>query len=215
MAGSVRSGAVGAARKFDSLARNYREHDYADPDAYAVRRARAIAAAAPRSEPGESLLDLGCGDGNMAPPLLALGLGYRGIDASPAMVEEARRRNPGVEFSLADFERYEPPEPVDVVICLRSLYLVPDPLALFRLVHGYTRRKFVFDFKPSVRDPQPLVEALREAGFADVELRPFFLPQRRKLPHAVLPLVTGLERSGPVARVLLRRVGIVLCAARP
>jgi SAM-dependent methyltransferase len=206
---------VGAASKFDSLARDYREHDYADPEQYAERRARAIVAAAPRSQPGESLLDLGCGDGNMALPLVALGLRYRGIDASEAMVEEARRRNPGIEFAVADFQRYEPPEPVDVTICLRSLYLVPEPLAFFRLVRGYTRRKLVFDFKPSVREPRPVLEALRDAGFASTELRPFFLPQRRRLPRGVLPVVSGVERSGPLARMLLRRVGIVLCVARP
>src|ERR1043166_4621693 len=108
-----------AVQKFDGLARNYREHDYADPDLYAGRRAQAIVAAPPRSRPGESVLDLGCGDGNMAPPLVSRGLLCRGTEASEPMVEEARRRNPGVDFEVARFEEYEPPEPVDVTICLR------------------------------------------------------------------------------------------------
>src|SRR5581483_5258227 len=108
--------------KFDRIAAGYAEHDYADPARYAARRAAVIVSLGPRLEPGESVLDLGCGDGIMARPLTAFGLRYRGVDASAGMVDAARVRNPGLPFDVARSEDYEPTEPVDATICLRSFY---------------------------------------------------------------------------------------------
>jgi SAM-dependent methyltransferase len=199
--------------KFDRIARGYSEHDYADPVRYAARRAEVILALGPRLERGETVLDLGCGDGIMATPLTAHGLRYRGVDASEGMVVAARARNPGVPFEVARSEEYEPSEPVDATICLRSFYYPPDRQAFFRRVRGYTLKKFVFDFRPRVHDPASVVADLEAAGFARIELRPFFLPQLRHLPGAVVPLVFALERSGPLASLAARRYGRLFCAA--
>ena len=84
-------------------------------------------------------------------------------------------------------EDYSPPEPVDLTICLRSFYLAEDRVGFFRHVRGYTRKKFVFDFRPMVFPVDGVLSDLREAGFSRIELRPFFLPQRKALPGAVLP----------------------------
>jgi SAM-dependent methyltransferase len=200
--------------KFDRIASGYSEHDYADPQRYAARRAQVILELGPRLEPGDTVLDLGCGDGIMAPPLTAYGLRYRGVDASEGMVEAARARNPGLPFAVARSEAYEPPEPVDATICLRSFYYPPDRQAFFRRVAGYTRKKFVFDFRPRVHDPASVVADLEAAGFAQIELRPFFLPQLRRLPAAAVPLVYALERSGPLASLAARRYGRLFCAAQ-
>ena len=35
-------------------------------------------------------------------------------------------------------------------------------------------------------------------------LRPFFVPQTRRLPRIAVRLLIGLERAGPLARVALR-----------
>ena len=45
---------------------------------------------------------------------------------------------------------------------------------------------------------------LDAAGFARVELRPFFVPQTQRLPQPAVALLRGLERVGPVARLALR-----------
>jgi len=199
--------------KFDRIAAGYSEHDYADPQRYAARRAQVIVELGPSLEPGASVLDLGCGDGIMAAPLAAHGLRYWGTDASAGMIEAARRRNPGVPFEVARSEEYEPPEPVDATICLRSFYYAPDRRAFFRRVAGYTRTKFVFDFRPRVHDPTEIVADLRAAGFSAIDLRPFFLPQLRRVPVPLVPVVYGLERTGPLAAAAVRRYGRLFCAA--
>ncbi len=199
--------------KYDGLADGFSEHDYADPARYAARRAQLVVELGPRLRAGESVLDLACGDATLAQPLLGYGLGYAGIDASEGMVEAAAARNPGVPFAVARIEDYEPAEPVDATVCLRAFYHPADRVAFFRHVAGYTRRKFVFDFRPRAHSAEPILADLRAAGFTQVELRPFFLPQRRRLPGAALPAVYALERTGPLASLVLRQYGRLFCAA--
>jgi SAM-dependent methyltransferase len=201
--------------KFDRLARGYSAHDYADPERYAARRARVVILLGPLLEPGDSLVDLGCGDGVMSVPLAAYGLRYRGVDASTGMIEEARTLHPDLPFEVAAIEDYEPPKPVDATMCLRAFYYPRDRRAFFRRVASYTRGKFVFDFRPAVHDPTSVTDDLRAAGFAVVALRPFFLPQQRRLPTPLVPAVYALEHTGPVAGLALRRVGRMFCAAVP
>ena len=201
--------------KFDRIAHGYSEHDYADPLRYAARRAEIIVGLGPRLEAGQTVLDLGCGDGIMAAPLMAYGLAYSGVDASAGMVDAARVRNPGLAFEVARSEDYTPAEPVDATICLRSFYYPADRVAFFRRVAGYTRVKFVFDFRPRVHAPASVIADLRAAGFTRIELRPFFLPQLRHLPGAALPAVSALERAGPLASFAVRWYGRMFCAATP
>ena len=58
-------------------------------------------------------------------------------------------------FDVARIDEYEPPEPVDLTICLRAFYYPDDRQAFFRRIAGYTRAKFVFDFDPRVYDRVP------------------------------------------------------------
>ena len=199
--------------KYDRVASTFTERDYADPVRYPARRARLIVELPPRSKPGDTLLDLGCGDGNMAAPLAALGLRYRGVDASRGMVEAARARNEGIPFELARIEEYRPPEPVDCVVCLRALKYVPDRVAFFTLVRSYTRGKFVFDVDLSLDSVRTLSRELEQAGFGTLEVRPFLLPQLRRVPGALQPAIRLLEHTGPLAALVARRHGRCFCAA--
>jgi SAM-dependent methyltransferase len=54
---------------------------------------------------GERVLDLGCGQGVLAPGIAAAGADYTGIDASPRLVAIARRRHPRQRFLLGDARR--------------------------------------------------------------------------------------------------------------
>jgi hypothetical protein len=201
--------------KYAALADGFAEHEYADPEGYSARRAHVIAALGPPLANGDTVLDLCCADGIMAAPLTGLGLAYSGIDDTPEMIDAARRRNPGLEFATGRMEDFEPPEPVDLTICLRSFYLAEDRVTFFERVRGYTRKKFVFDFQPAGFPPEELLDDLRSAGFSRIEFRPFFLPQRRALPRAALPLLSAVEHTGPVGRALSRRVGCIFCSAAP
>ncbi len=48
-------------------------------------------------QPGEQILDLGCGDGALTEQLAASGAIVTGVDASPTMLDAARKRNLNVE----------------------------------------------------------------------------------------------------------------------
>jgi SAM-dependent methyltransferase len=199
--------------KYAGLADGFAEHEYADPARYSARRAEVIAGLGPPVQRGDTVLDLCCADGIMAAPLTALGLVYSGVDVTEEMLAAAARRNPGLEFTTGRIESFEPSRPVDVTVCLRSFYLAEDRVAFFRRVRGYTRKKFVFDFRPVAFPADEVVSQLEAAGFTRIELRPFFLPQRRTVPAPALPLLSALERTGPVARTLTRRFGCMFCSA--
>jgi SAM-dependent methyltransferase len=53
--------------------------------------------------------DLGCGPGQIARFLAGLGLDVFGVDLSPGMVEQARRRSPGLEFRWGDMLALDEP----------------------------------------------------------------------------------------------------------
>jgi trans-aconitate methyltransferase len=199
--------------KYDALAEGFSEREYAAPEVYSAGRARVFAELGPSLERGASVLDLGCGDGIMAAPLLAYGYRYTGVDASTRMVEVARRRHPDLEFVIARSQDYEPPEQVDATLCLRAFYYAEDRVAFFRRVLGYTRVKFVFDIRQPEYRLDVVVRDLRTAGFTKIELRPYFVPQRHSLPRPAVAALEALERTGPLAMLLSRRFGVVFCSA--
>jgi trans-aconitate methyltransferase len=51
---------------------------------------------------GESILDLGCGTGQLTAEIASAGAAVLGIDRSPAMIEEARKNFPMVRFQVGD-----------------------------------------------------------------------------------------------------------------
>jgi len=203
-----------AIEKFDRLARGYSAHDYADPGRYSDRRAEVAIAVGPPLASGATVLDLACGDANMAEPFLARGFRYHGVDGSAAMIAEARGRlGDRVPLDVARIDEYDPPEPVDMTLCLRAFYYPDDRRAFFRRIAEYTRIKFVFDFDPRVYDRGELERDLRAAGFTGIDLKPFFLPQRVAVRAPVRAALAALEHTGPLARAALRVRGIWFCAA--
>jgi trans-aconitate methyltransferase len=54
------------------------------------------------AQPGEHILDLGCGDGQLTQRIVATGAIVRGVDASPEMVVSARSRGIPVDESSAE-----------------------------------------------------------------------------------------------------------------
>ena len=85
--------------------------------------------------------------------------------------------------------------------------------ALFGRIAGYTEKKLVFDLNPREYRLADVRADLAAAGFDRIAVRPFFVPQSRALPAALLATLRGLERCGPLARLILRFRFTVLCAA--
>jgi SAM-dependent methyltransferase len=201
---------VSTAQKYGVQAERWSERAYADARAYLAHRAELVVALGPRLETGDTVLDLACGDGALA-DFLPPGIRYRGVDASEAMVEEARRHGRAVD--RGDLNDYQPPEPVAATTCFRAIYYARERRDFFRHVATYTRRKLVFDLNPRQYGLAVVRAELAAAGFDSLTLRPFLVPQTVRLARPFHALAIALERSGPVARLLLRLRFTYLCAA--
>jgi SAM-dependent methyltransferase len=196
-------------QKYDTRAERWSEIAYADAATYLAHRGELVLSLGPPLEHGDTVLDLACGDAAAAEYLPHVR--YVGLDASAEMVKAGQRR--GRKVVLGDFNNYEPPGPVAATTCFRAIYYADDRAAFFRRVAGYTERKFVFDLNPRQYRVEDICADLRSAGFDRLERRPFFSPQQVSLPKPVASALYALERSGPVARLLLTMRFSYLCAA--
>jgi trans-aconitate methyltransferase len=77
---------------------------------------------APR--PGERILDLGSGTGHLAARIAEAGAEVTGIDASEAMVEQARRNYPALRFERMDAAGFHFDAPFDAVFSNATLHWV-------------------------------------------------------------------------------------------
>lgn len=80
-------------------------------------------------QPGEAILDLGCGDGALMRELAARGCAVVGVDAAPAMVEAVRRR--GLDARLMDGHALAFERAFDAVFSNAALHWMKrDPAAV-------------------------------------------------------------------------------------
>lgn len=197
--------------KYARIAEGFSERSYADPAGYFRYRADLVVELGPPLVPGDVVLDLACGDGGMAIPLRSHGVGYLGVDSTPEMVEEAQRQ--GANAVLGDMNVFTPATPVAATTCFRAVYYADDRQKFFAHAASYTTKKLVFDLNPRQFAPRLVLAELRAAGWEHVQLRPFFHPQQRRLPRPLQALLHRAERSGPLARLLLRLRFSYLCVA--
>ncbi|HUY92905.1 MAG TPA: methyltransferase domain-containing protein [Pirellulales bacterium] len=80
---------------------------------------------APRA--GERILDLGCGAGHLTAQIAERGAESLGLDASPEMIDQARRNHPERAFAVADATQFEVAEPFDAVFSNAVLHWVKPP----------------------------------------------------------------------------------------
>jgi hypothetical protein len=164
--------------------------------------------------PGDHVVDLACGDAGLGDEMLARGISYSGVDGSEPMVKAARRRlGARGEVTLGDLNDYRPAGTVAATLCFRAIYYATDRLAFFQHVAGYTEKKLVFDLNPRQYALDDVRADLVRAGFDGFALRPFFVPQNRRVPALLRRPLLAAEHSGPLARVLLRRQFSYICAA--
>jgi trans-aconitate methyltransferase len=86
-------------------------------------------------KPGERILDLGCGSGQLTAKIAEAGARVIGIDLSPDMIAQARANYPEdraairpgkIEFAIGDATSFELAEPVDAVFSNAVLHWVKD-----------------------------------------------------------------------------------------
>lgn len=87
-----------------------------------------------------TIVDLGCGAGNLTRTLCERWpmASVVGVDSSPQMLEQARHfALPGrLDFALGDIARWEPPEPVDLIVSNAALQWLDDHDALLDKLTG-------------------------------------------------------------------------------
>ena len=81
-------------------------------------------------KPGEEILDIGCGDGVLTEQIAQRGASVRGIDASLAMVEAARKR--GVNAEVLDATKLQFQRQFNAVFSNAALHWIHDQPALLR-----------------------------------------------------------------------------------
>jgi len=190
--------------KYAGAAARWSDEQYADARAYLSHRAELVRTLGPPLADGDVVLDLACGDGALAD--FMPGLRYVGVDASAEMVAAGRAR--GRDLLEADLNKFEPEEPVQATTIFRAIYYARDRGELLRRIAGYTETKLVFDLNPRQYRLEDVRADLDAAGFDELATRPFFVPQTRSLAW-----LEHLERSGPLARLLLRHRFTILCSA--
>lgn len=151
-------------------------------------------------QPGERVLDLGCGSGELTAQIAGRGVRVVGVDSSAEMLDRALERFPGLDVRLADAEQLPVDEPFDAVFSNAALHWMTRPDEVLAGVRAALRDggRFVAEMG-AARNVTGLVTALREAAQlvgldADLPL-PWFFPTPAEQ-------ATRLERAGFTVRLL-------------
>jgi len=149
-------------------------------------------------QPGERVLDLGCGTGPLTQRIATAGAVVIGIDASPAMIDAARVAFPKLDFEVADARTYRCETPMDAVFSNATLHWVRPPAEAVETVWLALRPggRLVAEFGGqgnvlAVRNA--IGAALREMGIDPTGLNPWYFPSPGE--YATLLEARGFEVS--------------------
>ena len=164
------------------------------------------------AQPGERILDLGCGDGQLTLRLVATGATVQGVDASAQMVAAARSRGVAVEEAAAESLPYAD-SAFDAVFSNAALHWVRDQDAMLAQVRRVLKPggRFVAEMGglgniAAIRTA--LMAVLARHGYSDSEDGVNYYPtpdaySRRLVRHgflveqmALIPRPTALAESG-------------------
>lgn len=133
-------------------------------------------------KPGERILDLGCGTGQLTEKIAQSGAKVQGIDSSPAMISQAKENYPQLQFTVADARHFQINQPFDAVFSNAVLHWIKQPDAVISCIRQALKPggRFVAEFggKGNVKAiVQALYIALKEIGCLEPEvLNPWYYP---------------------------------------
>ncbi len=150
-------------------------------------------------QPGERILDLGCGTGQLTAKIAQLGAEVVGVDASEAMIDRAKANYPNLDFRVANAQDFKVDRPFDAVFSNAVLHWVREPDAAIACIRDALKigGRFVAEFGGNGNIKTiytALTQALIEMGFVESEeqvraLNPWYFP-------SVSDYTTRLERQG-------------------
>lgn len=113
---------------------------------------------------GESILDLGCGTGQLTQQIAATGAEVIGIDYATSMIEQAQKNYPNLKFTVADARNIEFSQAFDAVFSNAVLHWIQQPEQVVKCIWQALKPggRFVAEFggKGNI---QLIVEALSQA----------------------------------------------------
>lgn len=146
-------------------------------------------------EPGERILDLGCGTGHLTAQIAESGARVVGVDQSPEMVLAARAAYPKLKFEVADARELKFDQEFDAAFSNAVLHWIHEPVPVIRGVRQALRPggRFVAEFggKGNIRKmKQAFDDALVEMHASTAgEINPWYYP-------SVSEYATLLEGNG-------------------
>lgn len=145
-------------------------------------------------QPGETILDLGCGTGDLSHEIARTGASVIGMDLSPAMIQQAQNKYPHLHFALANGEDFHFDQTFDAVFSNAALHWMTRPHHVIRNVKNALRSsgRFVAEFggKGNVQTVVNALEiALAELGIDSTDRNPWFFP-------SIAEYTTLLEAEG-------------------
>ncbi len=128
---------------------------------------------------GEHILDLGCGDGALTEKLRDAGALVRGVDASEAMIEAAKKR--GLDVRVLDAHALDFDEAFDAVFSNAALHWMLDPDAVIAGVYRALKPggRFVGEFGGHGNVAAimvALIAALEKQGIDAKPIMPWYFP---------------------------------------
>jgi trans-aconitate methyltransferase len=100
------------------------------------------------SKPGECILDLGCGTGQLTEKISLTGAEVMGVDGAFEMIEKARKNYPHLKFDVADARNFQVEKLFDAVFSNAVLHWIREPDAVIACIHQALKPggRFVAEF---------------------------------------------------------------------
>ncbi|MBT9315429.1 class I SAM-dependent methyltransferase [Leptothoe spongobia] len=134
-------------------------------------------------QPGEQILDLGCGTGQLTQALAETGAAVHGLDADVAMVATAQEKYPHLSFAVADARNFQVTQSVDSIFSNAVLHWVKPPEQAVQAIANALKPggKFVAEFggKGNVQKIVQAVETIRQR----TNLSPWYFPSISEYTH--------------------------------
>ncbi|MEH2408425.1 class I SAM-dependent methyltransferase [Nostoc sp.] len=133
-------------------------------------------------QPGELVLDLGCGTGQLTEKIAQAGVQVMGVDHAPTMIEKARQNYPHIHFDVADATNFQVDKPLDAVFSNAVLHWVKKADSAIASIHQSLKPggRFVAEFggKGNVQAiVKALYSALESIGIPQAQVEnPWYYP---------------------------------------